>query len=40
MAREVVVTCMLLHDVGTGSSGKFSVFMNIRMSDGNLDLHR
>ncbi|KAL4435947.1 hypothetical protein ABPG77_000709 [Micractinium sp. CCAP 211/92] len=30
----------MLHDVGTDTSSKFSVIMDSRMNDGNLDLHR
>jgi hypothetical protein len=29
-----------MHSVGTDSSGKWGVFMNSKMADGNLDLHR
>lgn len=33
-------TGRLLHDVGTGMGGKWGVFMDGYLSDGNLDLHR
>ncbi|KAL4418954.1 hypothetical protein ABPG77_001776 [Micractinium sp. CCAP 211/92] len=33
-------TGRLLHDVGTGMGGKWGVFMDGWLSDGNLDLHR
>ncbi|KAL4434670.1 hypothetical protein ABPG77_002793 [Micractinium sp. CCAP 211/92] len=34
------IRCAMMHDVGTGSSGKFGVYMNGKCTDGNLDLHR
>lgn len=34
------IRCTMMHDMGTGSSGKFGVFQNGVMTDGNLDLHR
>ena len=40
LVEKFDIRCSMLHDVGTDSSGKFSVFMNGKMSDGNLDLHR
>lgn len=30
----------LLHDVGTGSAGKWGVYTDGTLEDGNLDLHR
>lgn len=32
LVTNFVITCSLLHDVGTGSSGKFGVYMNGRMA--------
>ncbi|KAI3429364.1 hypothetical protein D9Q98_005459 [Chlorella vulgaris] len=40
LVRDFVVISSLMHDVGTGSSGKWGVFMNGVMADGNMDLHR
>ncbi|KAI3429363.1 hypothetical protein D9Q98_005458 [Chlorella vulgaris] len=40
MVTGVDVRCQLMHSVGTDSSGKWGVFMNSKMADGNLDLHR
>lgn len=40
LVEQFDIRCAMMHDVGTGSSGKFGVYMNGVTSDGNLDLHR
>lgn len=40
MVRDFDIRCSMQHDMGTDSSSKFGVFMDGRMVNGNLDLHR
>lgn len=40
LVRDFDVRCALMHDMGTGSGGKWGVFMDGVMMAGNLDLHR
>ncbi|KAL4458833.1 hypothetical protein ABPG75_013698 [Micractinium tetrahymenae] len=40
LVQGLDVRCSMMHDVGTDTSSKFSVVMDSKLKDGNLDLHR